>query len=94
MVFIVDYGKLCQKAISEFNLKELPSCLEKYSREYETVNDKLKWHSECDYKDDKLLKINFSVVHVYRKEMEVKLAFLKLYIEKKLDIIEEELKKL
>ena len=88
MVFIEDYGKLCQKAISEFHIMELSAWLEKYRKDYEIVNDKLEWHSECDCKDDRIMKINFSVVHVYRKEIEAHISFHQLYKDNKSDINE------
>ena len=49
-----------------------------YNGDCDEVNDKLEWHSEFECNDDNTMKINFLLVYLYKKEIEVRLAFYQL----------------
>jgi hypothetical protein len=77
-VFIEEYSKYCEKAISEFSKMSL----EKWSKEFlwlfNYINDKLDYHKECECNIEGIMKISNSAVHVYKSEIATHLNFFNL----------------
>jgi hypothetical protein len=80
-VFIEEYGKFCEKAISKISSKPVEKWIEEHQWLFNHINDKLDYHKECECNIDEIMKISNSSVHVYKDELSIHHQFLSLFNE-------------
>lgn len=68
-VFIEEYGKFCEKAISEISSKPVEKWIEEHLWLFNHINEKLDYPKECECNIDEIMKISSSSVHVYKDEL-------------------------
>lgn len=79
-VFIEEYGKYCEKAVSEIDEKPVEKWNEEYQWLFKHINDKLEYHKECECNIEEIIKISNSSIHIYRNEIGTQITFCNLYL--------------
>jgi hypothetical protein len=79
-VFIEEYGKFCEKSISEISSKSVEKWIEEHQWLFNHINAKLDYHKDCECNIDEIMKISNSSVHVYKYELCKHFRFLDSFI--------------